>query len=124
MPTRARQWSRCCARSACRPRAWTPRRPPWRRCARRGEGGAPFEAALCDWRLRDGEDGLAAAQRLRAAGGGLHVLMVTGETDPLRLQALQASGLPVLFKPVEARHLVSALVIDRASGRSAAVASA
>ena len=58
----------------------------------RGEGGAPFEAALCDWRLRDGEDGLAAAQRLRAAGGGLHVLMVTGETDPLRLQALQASG--------------------------------
>ncbi|WP_422098786.1 ATP-binding protein [Variovorax sp.] len=90
----------------------------------RGEGGAPFEAALCDWRLRDGEDGLAAAQRLRAAGGGLHVLMVTGETDPLRLQALQASGLPVLFKPVEARHLVSALVIDRASGRSAAVASA
>ncbi len=90
----------------------------------RGEGGAPFEAALCDWRLRDGEDGLAAAQRLRAAGGGLHVLMVTGETDPLRLQALQASGLPVLFKPVEARHLVSALVIDRASGRAAAVASA
>ena len=59
-----------------------------------------------------------------ASGGADHVLMVTGETDPLRLQALQASGLPVLFKPVEARHLVSALVIDRASGRSAAVASA
>ncbi|QRF61412.1 ATP-binding protein [Variovorax paradoxus] len=88
------------------------------------EGGAPFEAALCDWRLRDGEDGLAAAQRLRAADGGLHVLMVTGETDPLRLQALQASGLPVLFKPVEARQLVSALVIDRAIGRAAAAASA
>ena len=70
----------------------------------------PFEAVLCDWRLAGGADGLAAAQRLRdAGGGGVPVLMVTGETDPAQLQRLHASGLPVLFKPVEARRLMAAL---------------
>jgi signal transduction histidine kinase/CheY-like chemotaxis protein len=72
--------------------------------------GQPYELALCDWRLAEGADGLAAALQLRDSGAGtLRVVMVTGETDPQRLQQLRNSGLPVLFKPVEAQRLLRAL---------------
>ncbi|MDA7417275.1 ATP-binding protein [Xenophilus arseniciresistens] len=73
--------------------------------------GQPFDVLLCDWRLAEGQDGLAAAQRLQALapGLGLPVLMITGETDAQRLQRVHDSGLPVLFKPVAAHTLMQAL---------------
>ncbi len=36
-------------------------------------------------------------------------MLVTGETSPERLQHVRASGVPVLFKPVNAAALLHAL---------------
>ena len=74
------------------------------------EAEEPFQALLCDYRLADGADGLAAAQRLRSRfAPQLPLLVVTGETAPDRLQRLRDSGVPVLFKPVPANVLLRAL---------------
>lgn len=71
---------------------------------------APVEVLLCDVRLADGADGLAAAQRLCARfGPALQVLLITGETAPLRQQQMFDSGLQVLLKPVAADRLLQAL---------------
>lgn len=35
--------------------------------------------------------------------------MITGETAPDRLRALQNAGVPLMFKPVDPEHLRSAL---------------
>jgi signal transduction histidine kinase/CheY-like chemotaxis protein len=73
-------------------------------------GSAPVEVLLCDVRLADGADGLAAAQRLSARfGPGLQVLLITGETAPQRQQQMLDSGLQVLLKPVAADRLLQAL---------------
>ncbi|MDO9435643.1 hybrid sensor histidine kinase/response regulator [Hydrogenophaga sp.] len=70
----------------------------------------PFDALLCDYRLADGADGLAAAQRLRERfDAALPVLLITGETAPERLQRVRDSGIPVLFKPVEPERLLQTL---------------
>ena len=70
----------------------------------------PFDAMLCDYRLAEGADGLAASQRLRARFGlALPVLLITGETAPDRLQRVRDSGVPVLFKPVDPDRLLQAL---------------
>lgn len=70
----------------------------------------PFDALLCDYRLAEGADGLAASQRLRARFGlALPVLLITGETAPDRLQRVRDSGVPVLFKPVDPDRLLQAL---------------
>jgi CheY-like chemotaxis protein len=73
-------------------------------------GSAPVEVLLCDVRLADGADGLAAAQRLRARFGPvLQVLLITGETAPQRQQQMRDSGLQVLLKPVAADRLLRTL---------------
>jgi signal transduction histidine kinase/CheY-like chemotaxis protein len=64
---------------------------------------------LCDVRLGK-QDGLQAVQRLRALlGEAMPVLLITGEGASESLQAIRASGLPVLFKPVQALALQRAL---------------
>ncbi|SEL32936.1 Signal transduction histidine kinase [Variovorax sp. YR750] len=78
--------------------------------ARAGRGSSPVDVLLCDVRLADGADGLAAAQRLRSRHGpGLQVLLITGETAPQRQQQMLDSGLQVLLKPVAADRLLQAL---------------
>ncbi|MGJ7535962.1 MULTISPECIES: ATP-binding protein [unclassified Variovorax] len=73
-------------------------------------GSAPVEVLLCDVRLADGADGLAAAQRLSARfGPSLQVLLITGETAPQRQRQMLDSGLQVLLKPVAADRLLQAL---------------
>lgn len=73
-------------------------------------GSAPVEVLLCDVRLADGADGLAAAQRLSARfSPGLQVLLITGETAPQRQRQMLDSGLQVLLKPVAADRLLQAL---------------
>ena len=72
--------------------------------------GAPLDAMICDYRLANGVDGLALAQRLRSQfAPQLPLLVVTGETSAERLQRVRDSGLPVLFKPVSAAALLAAL---------------
>nr|WP_093080678.1 hybrid sensor histidine kinase/response regulator [Variovorax sp. OV084] len=73
-------------------------------------GSTPVEVLLCDVRLADGADGLAAAQRLSACfSPGLQVLLITGETAPQRQRQMLDSGLQVLLKPVAADRLLQAL---------------
>jgi CheY-like chemotaxis protein len=71
---------------------------------------APFDALICDFRLADGADGLDTAQRLRQRFDlKLPLLLVTGETAPDRLQRVRDCAVPVLFKPVAAQALMTAL---------------
>ena len=70
----------------------------------------PFAALICDLRLAEGADGLEVAHRLRARfNPELPLLLVTGETSPQRLQRVRDSGVPVLFKPVDAQALLQTL---------------
>ena len=72
--------------------------------------GQPFDLLVCDYRLAEGNDGLDAGLRLRQRSGtGMPLLLVTGETAPERLQRVRASGVAVLFKPVDAGKLFRTL---------------
>ena len=57
---------------------------------------------ICDYRLRDGENGIATVERLQSEyNDDLPAILVTGDTAPERLLEAQASGLMLLHKPVE-----------------------
>ena len=76
--------------------------------------GAPFEALICDYRLADGANGLDIGLRLRRRfAPKLPLLLATGETVPDRLQRVQDSSVPVLFKPVAAEILLKTLTTLR-----------
>lgn len=78
--------------------------------------GAPRPALLLtDMRL-PGSDGLAAAQQLRQALGPLPVLVVTGNTAPEHMAALDGSGLAVLHKPFRTEALQAAVLAALAQG--------
>lgn len=69
---------------------------------------------LCDLSLRRGRSGLDVAARIAAhphgCGPQTARLVVTGETDPRRLQAAHALGYAVLNKPVAPTELRAAIV--------------
>ncbi len=67
------------------------------------EQGKP-DLALCDLRLGSGESGLALATSITASLS-VPVVLLTGETAPEALQAAQASGLPLLHKPIRPARL-------------------
>ena len=72
--------------------------------------GRPFELLLCDYRLADGEDGLAVGLRLLERFQlAIPLLLITGETAPQQLRRAQSSGVPMLFKPVSAATLLQAM---------------
>ena len=69
-----------------------------------------LSAVITDFRLRNEEDGIQLAAKLRAElGRNLPVLLVTGDTAPERVKQAQASGYPVLYKPVKAHEMAEAL---------------
>lgn len=70
--------------------------PPWRVC-------------LCDLRLRHGEDGIVSAQQLRERLPSLPIVLITGDTAPLRIEQATRSGLPLLHKPVSPDQLAQTL---------------
>ena len=56
---------------------------------------------LCDYRLREGESGIAVIERLRTEfNEEIPGVLVSGDTAPDRLKEAQASGFALLHKPV------------------------
>jgi signal transduction histidine kinase len=71
-------------------------------------GHATPRAVVADLRLRGGRDGVTEVARLREAfGADLPALLVSGDSAPERVRAMQDSGLPWLAKPVSPARLRS-----------------
>lgn len=65
---------------------------------------------LSDLHLGDCPDGLEAVANVRRlCGRDVPAVLVTGDTAHDEIQRVTASGLPVLFKPVQPRRLYEAL---------------
>lgn len=81
--------------------------------------GRTPDLILCDYRLRDGHTGVEAVQLLRDAfGAGIPAALLTGDTATDTIQAIQASHLPVLHKPLKPaklRAFLSHLLADPAA---------
>ena len=72
--------------------------------------GERYDLLVCDFRLSDGASGLEIGLDLhRRFDVALPLLLITGETSPERLLQVRASGVRVLFKPVDAASLMAAL---------------
>ena len=66
---------------------------------------------ISDYRLREQRTGVEAIATLRASlGDSLPALLITGDTAPERLREAQASGVPLLHKPVSPSQLYRRLV--------------
>jgi signal transduction histidine kinase len=69
------------------------------------------ELVISDYRLREQRTGVEAIAALRAQmGEALPALLITGDTAPERLREAQASGIPLLHKPVSPSQLYRKLV--------------
>ena len=67
-----------------------------------------LHAALVDYQLRDGRNGIEAIRTLRAScGEALPALLLSGASSAMRLAEVKASGHPWLSKPVPAARLRS-----------------
>jgi CheY-like chemotaxis protein len=66
---------------------------------------------ICDYRLRDGENGIEVIDQLRSEYNE-HIpgMLITGDTAPERLTNARASGLLLLHKPVPNGKLRAAIV--------------
>jgi signal transduction histidine kinase len=70
------------------------------------------EVVISDYRLREQRTGLEAIAALRTLlGDRLPALLITGDTAPDRLREAQASGIPMLHKPVSPGQLYRGLVM-------------
>lgn len=78
--------------------------------AKLGGAGRLPDALICDWRLRQNESGFDVIRTLREEFNHvIPALLVTADTSPKHIQEMLASGLPVLYKPVNADALRVAL---------------
>lgn len=73
-------------------------------------GDAPIDLIIADYRLEEGVTGLDAIRTL-CAHLGRHVpaIIVTGDTSPLRIKEISASGVRILHKPVTGEDLQDAI---------------
>jgi signal transduction histidine kinase/ActR/RegA family two-component response regulator len=70
--------------------------------------GSALDLIVSDYRLRAGENGLAAIQQLRlVAGRAIPACLLSGNTDPGLMDACQEAGLTLLHKPVRPAKLRS-----------------
>jgi CheY-like chemotaxis protein len=61
---------------------------------------------ISDYRLRDNENGIQVVQAIRNEfNTDIPALLITGDTGPERLREAQASGLPLLHKPLSPARL-------------------
>ena len=65
---------------------------------------------LCDYRLRQRQDGLRAVSQIRACiGQAVPAIIITGDIATADLQRIAGAGLPLLHKPVGADRLLAAI---------------
>ena len=65
---------------------------------------------LCDYRLRERQDGLGAVQQLRAhIGHAVPAIIITGDIGAADLRRVADAGLPLLHKPAGADRLLAAI---------------
>jgi two-component system, sensor histidine kinase len=80
---------------------------------------------LCDYRLREGENGLVVIKRIRAEyDEAIPAILITGDTAPDRLTEAKASGLLLMHKPVpngKLRAAIGNLILSARSSRSVPV---
>jgi CheY-like chemotaxis protein len=70
----------------------------------------PPDVLICDYRLRDGENGVSVAAALRNEfNADIPALLITGDTDPDQIRTIAASGLVVLHKPLREDELNDAI---------------
>ncbi|HUX90256.1 MAG TPA: ATP-binding protein [Gallionellaceae bacterium] len=70
------------------------------------------DLVISDYRLREQRTGVEAIATLRALlGESLPALLITGDTAPERLREAQASGVPLLHKPVSPTQLYQRLLV-------------
>lgn len=85
------------------------------------QGQCP-DLVISDYRLRQQRTGAEAIAILRSVHGArLPALLITGDTAPERLTEAQASGIPLLHKPVSTNELyriVTALLADGAHSQT------
>lgn len=66
---------------------------------------------ICDYRLREGENGIAIVERLRSEyNEAIPAMLITGDTAPDRLAEAKASSLLLLHKPVSNGKLRAAII--------------
>jgi two-component system, sensor histidine kinase len=77
---------------------------------------------LCDYRLREGENGLVVIKRIRAEyNEAIPAILITGDTAPDRLTEAKASGLLLMHKPVsnaKLRAAIGNLILSAGPSRS------
>jgi signal transduction histidine kinase len=79
---------------------------------------------ICDWRLRDQETAPGAIGQVRTAfGADVPVLLITGDTSPLRLRDAHHTGFVLLHKPVLPGKLRAAIGNLTRHGATAALQS-
>lgn len=79
-------------------------------CAAVRRHSGVIDVVVSDLRLAGDEDGLQAIVEVRQQyGAPLPALLITGDTSPEQVKRVHESGHAVLFKPVRARDLFSAL---------------
>lgn len=74
------------------------------------DSGLVPDAAIIDFRLPGGMDGVDTADALRRVLPALPVLIVSGAADPAHAAKIAASGLPLIRKPVDPDQVRTALV--------------
>lgn len=79
----------------------------------------PPDAIVCDYRLRERQTGADAIRLIRKHfDRSIPALLITGDTAPERLREAEASGIPLLHKPVAAPQLYKALLGLREESRT------
>ena len=74
------------------------------------DAAQPPDAMVVDFRLGGGDDGLVAIAALRARfGRAIPAMLVSGESAPAELARIEASGMPLLHKPLPPARLRSIL---------------
>jgi two-component system, sensor histidine kinase len=72
-----------------------------------GQSPDGVDLIISDWRLRGSENGVDAVRAVRAVcGGATPAVLITGDTSADLLKLAHESGLVVLHKPLQPRHLV------------------